>query len=168
MDYVVSLLTRLAAQCLLHAKVSSEMLLDAPQLVGPTDSLSSSLSVSKLGISYSAQSSKYVCCLCTQAKATVRLTGLPCLQERQKLLTFVVVGGGPTGVEVAAELYDLVRDDLRRFYPEIWKDSRVCLVELQDHVLSTYDRKISDYTSQLFSRQDTLKIRYDHLQRVVH
>lgn len=76
-------------------------------------------------------------------------------QERQKLLTFVVVGGGPTGVEVAAELYDLVKDDLRRFYPEIWKDARVCLVELQDHVLSTYDRKISDYTSQLFSRQVT-------------
>lgn len=75
------------------------------------------------------------------------------LQERQKLLTFVVVGGGPTGVEVAAELYDLVTDDLRRFYPEIWKDARVCLVELQDHVLSTYDRRISDYTSQLFSRQ---------------
>ncbi|KAL3151414.1 tubulin alpha 1 [Trebouxia sp. C0009 RCD-2024] len=73
-------------------------------------------------------------------------------QERQKLLTFVVVGGGPTGVEVAAELYDLVRDDLRRFYPDIWKDARVCLVELQDHVLSTYDRRISDYTSQLFSR----------------
>lgn len=28
--------------------------------------------------------------------------------ERRKLLTFVVVGGGPTGVEVAAELYDIV------------------------------------------------------------
>lgn len=80
------------------------------------------------------------------------------VQERQKLLTFVVVGGGPTGVEVAAELYDLVRDDLRRFYPDIWKDARVCLVELQDHVLSTYDRKISDYTSQLFSRQGHVPI----------
>lgn len=33
-------------------------------------------------------------------------------QERQKLLSFVVVGGGPTGVEVAAELHDMVRDDL--------------------------------------------------------
>ena len=96
------------------------------------------------------------------------VTCLPCLQERQKLLTFVVVGGGPTGVEVAAELYDLVRDDLRRFYPEIWKDARVCLVELQDHVLSTYDRKISDYISQLFSRQDALKIKHSHLLYVVH
>ena len=75
-----------------------------------------------------------------------------CVQERKRLLSFVVVGGGPTGVEVAAELYDLVRDDLAKYYPELCKEARVRLVELQDHVLSTYDRKISDYTSKLFSR----------------
>lgn len=34
------------------------------------------------------------------------------MQDRQKLLSFVVVGGGPTGVEVAAELHDMIRDDL--------------------------------------------------------
>jgi NADH dehydrogenase FAD-containing subunit len=34
-------------------------------------------------------------------------------QERKRLLSFVVVGGGPTGVEVAAELFDMVKDDLR-------------------------------------------------------
>lgn len=33
--------------------------------------------------------------------------------ERKRLLSFVVVGGGPTGVEVAAELYDMIHDDLR-------------------------------------------------------
>jgi len=31
-------------------------------------------------------------------------------QERKKLLSFVIVGGGPTGVEVAAELYDMVTE----------------------------------------------------------
>ena len=30
-------------------------------------------------------------------------------QERQKLLSFVIVGGGPTGVEVAAELHDMIQ-----------------------------------------------------------
>ena len=64
----------------------------------------------------------------------------------------MVVGGGPTGVEVAAELYDLVREEMGQYYPHICKDAKVRLVELQDHVLSTYDRKISEYTSQLFSR----------------
>lgn len=74
------------------------------------------------------------------------------LQERKRLLSFVVVGGGPTGVEVAAELYDLVREEMGQYYPHICKDAKVRLVELQDHVLSTYDRKISEYTSKLFSR----------------
>lgn len=64
----------------------------------------------------------------------------------------MVVGGGPTGVEVAAELYDLVREEMGQYYPHICKDAKVRLVELQDHVLSTYDRKISEYTSKLFSR----------------
>ncbi|DBA82616.1 TPA: tubulin alpha 1, variant 2 [Trebouxia sp. C0004] len=74
------------------------------------------------------------------------------IKERKRLLSFVVVGGGPTGVEVAAELYDLVREEMGQYYPHICKDAKVRLVELQDHVLSTYDRKISEYTSKLFSR----------------
>jgi NADH dehydrogenase FAD-containing subunit len=34
-------------------------------------------------------------------------------QERKRLLSFVIVGGGPTGVEVAAELHDMIYDDLK-------------------------------------------------------
>lgn len=40
-----------------------------------------------------------------------------CLQtpeeERKRLLSFVVCGGGPTGVEVAAEMHDMIFDDLK-------------------------------------------------------
>jgi hypothetical protein len=39
-------------------------------------------------------------------------------QERKRLLSFVIVGGGPTGVEVAAELHDLITEDLVKLYPE--------------------------------------------------
>lgn len=39
-------------------------------------------------------------------------------QERKKLLSFVIVGGGPTGVEVAAELHDLITEDLSKLYPD--------------------------------------------------
>ena len=39
---------------------------------------------------------------------------LPCTsdEERKKLLSFVICGGGPTGVEFAAELYDMLNEDL--------------------------------------------------------
>ena len=74
------------------------------------------------------------------------------MQERERLLSFVVVGGGPTGVEVAAELHDMVVDDLRKIYPELMPFVHIRVIELQDHVLSTYDREISKYTAQEFSR----------------
>jgi NADH dehydrogenase FAD-containing subunit len=32
-------------------------------------------------------------------------------QDRKRILSFVIVGGGPTGVEVAAELHDMIFDD---------------------------------------------------------
>lgn len=41
--------------------------------------------------------------------------------ERKKLLSFIVVGGGPTGVEVAAELHDMIFDDLKDLYPTVIK-----------------------------------------------
>ncbi len=160
-----------------------------------------------------------------------------CLQtpeeERKRLLSFVVCGGGPTGVEVAAEMHDMIFDDLkvRRYrlvtissvvlgllpsvfpahtpsssvswpagwsdaansvlhsagsvplaprcyksdladmharwaksgcccwrwllqehYPELMKDVKIRIIELMDHVLSTYDRAISIYTAEQFKR----------------
>lgn len=40
-------------------------------------------------------------------------------EERSALLHFAIVGGGPTGVEFAAELHDTLTSDLQRAYPEL-------------------------------------------------
>jgi NADH:ubiquinone reductase (non-electrogenic) len=74
-------------------------------------------------------------------------------EERKKLLSFVIVGGGPTGVEVAAELHDMIRDDLRKVYEGLMRDVNIRVIELQDHVLSMYDRQISNYTQKEFQRE---------------
>lgn len=37
-------------------------------------------------------------------------------------------------------------------YPELMKDVKIRIIELMDHVLSTYDRKISEYTAKRFAR----------------
>jgi len=79
------------------------------------------------------------------------LPGIPDEEIRQ-LLTFVIVGGGPTGVEVAAELHDLCYEDLKKVYPRLMKHVAIKVVELQDHVLGTYDRAISDFTRGEFER----------------
>lgn len=73
--------------------------------------------------------------------------------ERQRLLTSIVVGGGPTGVEFAAELCDLIEQDFRRLYPpELIRDAKVVLVQSSDHILNTYDLRISQYAERQFQR----------------
>jgi NADH:ubiquinone reductase (H+-translocating) len=56
------------------------------------------------------------------------------------LLTFVVVGGGPTGVEAAADTHDLIFDVLEDDYPNVDFDRvRVVLVNAGDHILKGLD-----------------------------
>ncbi len=68
--------------------------------------------------------------------------------ERQGLLTFVIVGGGPTGVEFAGALAELVRLELRRDYSELGRDEvRVVLVEALDTLLGPYPRSLGVYAA---------------------
>lgn len=55
-------------------------------------------------------------------------------EEIQKLLQFVVVGGGPTGVEFAAELQDYYKDHLRERFPEIKDNFSITLIEALPNV----------------------------------
>ena len=63
---------------------------------------------------------------------------LPCIseEERKKILHFVVVGGGPAGVEFAAELHDFVNVDLAKLYPCVKDDVSISLREAGDHILN--------------------------------
>jgi NADH dehydrogenase len=65
-------------------------------------------------------------------------------KEKARLLTFVVVGGGPTGVEMAGAISELsrqtLRADFRTFNPAT---ARVILVEGQNRVLGGFDQKLS-------------------------
>jgi NADH dehydrogenase len=65
-------------------------------------------------------------------------------ERRRALLTFVVVGGGPTGVEMAGQIGELARDTLRREFRSIDpREARVLLVETVDRLLTTFPPKLS-------------------------
>ena len=74
-------------------------------------------------------------------------------EERQQLLQFVVCGGGPTGVEFAAELHDFLVEDLNESYPELVAEARICLVEAGKEILNTFDRRLREYAAKLFRRK---------------
>jgi len=74
-------------------------------------------------------------------------------KRRRELLTFVVVGGGPTGIELAAAIQDFVRKALIRDYPSLASQTSVLLVEAQDALLSGMKSKMSELAiSRLRSR----------------
>jgi NADH:ubiquinone reductase (non-electrogenic) len=80
------------------------------------------------------------------------IPGVP-VEERQRLLHFVVCGGGPTGVEFSAELNDFLVEDLSKWYTELVAEARITLVEAAQEILSGFDERLRQYTTQHFRRQ---------------
>jgi NADH dehydrogenase len=63
---------------------------------------------------------------------------------RAAWLTFVVVGGGPTGVEMAGQIAELARDTLHRDYRAVdTRSAKVLLVEATDRLLATFPESLA-------------------------
>jgi NADH:ubiquinone reductase (non-electrogenic) len=85
----------------------------------------------------------------------------------------VVVGGGPTGIEYAAELHDFLVEDLSKWYPGKYSDTKkqvprlriafnilelagkikITLVEALPNVLPAFSKQLIDYTESTFKEQ---------------
>ncbi|MBV8416871.1 MAG: FAD-dependent oxidoreductase, partial [Verrucomicrobia bacterium] len=77
---------------------------------------------------------------------------------RRKLLTFVIVGGGYSGVETAGQIWDLIRD-VQRFYPRINpKEFRLVLVHSGDHLLPQIGEGLGKYC-EVHLRQRGIEVR---------
>ena len=83
------------------------------------------------------------------------IAALPTTSEklRHQLLHFAVVGGGPTGMEFAAELSDLVSEDMTKLYPNLAHKVRVTIYDVAPRVLAMFDDKLGSYAMKHFQRQ---------------
>ncbi|KAJ7527404.1 hypothetical protein O6H91_16G052800 [Diphasiastrum complanatum] len=72
--------------------------------------------------------------------------------ERRRLLHFVVIGGGPTGIEFAAELHDLIHEDLVELYPSLHDQVKITVIQGADHILNMFDERISKFAEKKFQR----------------
>jgi len=65
--------------------------------------------------------------------------------EMQKYMTFVVVGGGPTGVEMAGAISEIANKSMIKDFRKIDPSkTKVILVEAADRILTSYDKDLSD------------------------
>ncbi len=74
--------------------------------------------------------------------------------ERQAQLTFVVGGGGFSGVETAGEIEDFIHRVRKRYYPKIAEgEMRACLVELKERLLPEMPAEMGEYARQRLVRR---------------
>ena len=79
-------------------------------------------------------------------------------EEREMLLTIVIIGGGPSGVEIAGALAEMNKYVLPKDYPEFKEiRAKIFLVEALDRVLSSMSRKSSD-KARIFLEKAGVKV----------
>ena len=78
----------------------------------------------------------------------------PDSDRRRAMLTFLVVGGGPTGVESAGALSELIRLVLTKDFPRLdMKEVRVVLLEATDRVLADMPERLREATAEILWRK---------------
>lgn len=76
------------------------------------------------------------------------------LDERKRKLTFVIVGGGPTGVELAIEIKELITENFSHYYSdEMIKDSSVVLIQKAPELTPQFGQKMRQKSLEILKRK---------------
>ena len=68
---------------------------------------------------------------------------------RKALLTFVIVGGGFSGIETVGAINDFVRESIKKYYPNLYMtDVRIALVSATDKILEQIDEGLGQFALQ--------------------
>ncbi|KAG0650022.1 putative NADH dehydrogenase [Hyphodiscus hymeniophilus] len=87
-------------------------------------------------------------------------------QQQRELLHFVIVGAGPTGVEVSSELSDLCDGSYARLYPHLRGKVTIAVHDVAENVLSGFDTKLQEYAMASFSKRNVEVLTASHIERV--
>src|SRR3989344_8448373 len=74
--------------------------------------------------------------------------------ERQKMLRFVVIGGGPTGVELVAELEEFIQKTFSHYYrKEIIEDTSIVLIERGKELMGQFGAKVRSKSLEVLRKK---------------
>ncbi len=76
-------------------------------------------------------------------------------EKRKAMLTFVIVGGGPTGVETAGALAELITHVMKKDYPRLnLSDASVVLLEAGASLISFYPAELRQATAKILKKKN--------------
>ncbi|KAL9006911.1 MAG: hypothetical protein Q9188_000366 [Gyalolechia gomerana] len=76
------------------------------------------------------------------------------VQRKRELLHVAIVGGGPTGVEITAELDDLAHKELKDLYPEVAEYLQISIYDVAPYILGAYDQKLHEYANEALLKRN--------------
>ena len=83
------------------------------------------------------------------------------LARQKQLMTFIIVGGGATGVEVAGALQELIHDCLIKDYPQLdLSEAQVIVLQSGSSLLSTYPQRLRKHALRQL-RDRNVKVHFD-------
>ncbi|ESZ89832.1 hypothetical protein SBOR_9783 [Sclerotinia borealis F-4128] len=80
-------------------------------------------------------------------------------QEKKNMLHFVIVGGGPTGIELAAEIDELIQEHLGAVYPRLKGLCTISIYDVADRLLGQFGEKLSEYAMEKFENRGGVKVK---------
>ncbi|KAF3761248.1 FAD/NAD(P)-binding domain-containing protein [Cryphonectria parasitica EP155] len=104
----------------------------------------------------------------TRIRDCFEIASIPGLSGEQirDILHFVIVGAGPTGVEISSELSDLFHGDFARLYPHVKKHVRISVHDIAPNVLGGFDQNLQEYAMESFDRRDVEVVTGSHIEKV--
>ena len=87
-------------------------------------------------------------------------------EESSRILTFVVVGGGPTSIEFASELCDFLRYDVSKWYHDLQARYKLVIVEAGNQLLGSFDSSLSSYVMHQLASSNVIIKTGQHVKEV--
>jgi len=84
------------------------------------------------------------------------LASLPTFSMEQKkdILHIIIVGGGPTGVELAAEMDELIHEHLEKLYRGLEGLAKISIYDVADRMLGNFGEALSEYAMEKFRKRN--------------
>lgn len=87
-------------------------------------------------------------------------------EDQRSLMHIIIVGGGPTGVELSAEMSDLFNDDFAKLYPHLAGKMKISIHDAAPFILGAFEDALRQHSLQSFSKRGVKVITNSKIKKV--